>query len=820
MKKNKTLKAEMLCSSLSPEDIPYTSSEELSSTKPKKHPQARMMEALKLGLHITATGYNIFLVGEPHLGRSYLLRDYLSPEAAKKDTPPDLIFVYNFSNPDSPRLISLPAGEGKELKKDLAKVMQKIQKEMASSLDNESFLGKKSTLLHRLQKEKTKILSSMNQMATEKGLSLNIDENGAMSLSPMGQGRVIENGEDENLAEKLKDEIEEKKNELFTPISKLMRRLNDLEQNFAEKETGLEKELLKKIIEQKLDPLIKEKNNLFENQELEDFFQSLRSDMVENHSNFISSELNPDGQLLSLGGEQPSQQAGLFIGYPPSDTSGENIPEKYSINLFVDNSSTKGAPIIFEDHPTMMKLMGSIEREAEMGALVTHFSLIKAGSIHKANGGYLIVHAEDILRHSGAWEALIRSLRAGFSRFDDADGDDSPKAKSLNPESVPLSLKVILVGDESLYEYLLLEDERFSKLFKIKAHMTEYMTRGKSAIDVYLAYIKRIIDADNLLPFKRDALAGLIDYGSRIIEDQTKVTLMFPLIREIMVESSAMASLSKKKDVDAKVLEKTLDARYFRSNLIEEAFMEEYDRNIIKVVTRGKAIGRINGLALTMYGDFEFGLPHQISCTVGAGSGGIIDLERDAQLGGPIHTKAMMILKTYLVGAFAHNKPLILTGSLGFEQNYAGIEGDSASGAELAALLSALSCVPLDQSIAFTGAVGQAGEIMAVGGITRKIEGYFQVCKRHGLTGNQGVIIPKDNLRHLMLRQEVTKEAEEGRFHIYAIDHISEAMEILSGMKAGERKKDGSYTKGSLYDLTDKRLMELTEISAQYIKKT
>jgi predicted ATP-dependent protease len=422
---------------------------------------------------------------------------------------------------------------------------------------------------------------------------------------------------------------------------------------------------------------------------------------------------------------------------------------------------------------------------------------------------------DDMLRYSHAWEALLRALRSGVARIEDAGEEDGNKAKGLRPAPVSLSLKVILIGSEDLYELLLDADDRFSKLFKIKAHFTEYMPRDQAGVRTYLRHIRRIIDDDGLPTFDREALAALVDHGSRLIEDQRRLSLRFSRLREIMVEASALAAMEGKEVVDGAMLRRAQDARNFRSNLVEEAYMEEYDRSIIKVVTKGEAVGRTNGLAVSSYGDFEFGLPHQISCTVGAGSGGIIDLERDAQLGGPIHTKAMMILKSYLVGSFAHNKPLVLTGSLGFEQNYAGIEGDSASGAELAALLSALADAPIRLSFAFTGAVGQSGEIMAVGGVTRKIEGYFEVCRRHGLTGKQGVIMPRDNIDHLLLHGSVVDAVAAKQFHIYAVEHITEALELLTGLPAGRRRKDGSYTPGSLFDRVDRRLAELTRISTR-----
>ena len=882
-----------LCARVLPKDIPYASSRNIPAKISRKSPQKRVLEALELGLFIRSAGYNIFLVGEPDLGRRYMLHSLLAPRAKKEDSPPDLLYVYNFANPDAPCLLSLPAGQGRKLKTRLAETLARLQKDVATRLEHATFLDKRSSLLDKLQSQRSRLLKKMSKMASNKGFSLSLDEDGGMMLYPMQDGRRMADNELENLNESAKNQLKLLGDSLMDPMTELMRQMARAEETYLAKERSLEKEIVEGVLAATLDGLAEKTCAVCTDQALQRYFADLRKDILENYvplflesatgpavakggplaprqenlsgadpksspppacppssASFLAGSLifpaagvAPKSTLLWAPGRFPGSIAATFApsctGQGPSgmthgasgmagpgygqpagadSSAADDIMDRYSINVFVDNSEASGAPLVFEDHPTLSNLMGSIEREAEMGALVTHFSLIKSGAIHRANGGYLVVHAEDLLRHPGAWESLIRSLRSGVSRIDDAGEDEGTKTKGLQPEPVPLSLKVILVGNEDLYEVLLDNDERFSKLFKIKAHMTEHMPRNKNAVHTYMAHIRNIIENDKLLPFTRCALAGLVDYGSRLIEDQQRLSLKYPLLREIMIEASALAAMKKKDEVDAAILGRALDARSFRSNLVEEAYMEEYDRRIIKVVTSGKAVGRINGLAVSFYGNYEFGLPHQISCTVGAGSGGIIDLERDAQLGGPIHTKAMMILKTYLVGAFAHNKPLILTGSLGFEQNYVGIEGDSASGAELAALLSALAGVPVDLSLAFTGAVGQSGEIMAVGGVTRKIEGYFQVCKRHGLTGRQGVILPRDNIAHLMLHSEVIEAIEQNQFHVYAVEHITEALELLTGMPVGKRRKNGTYTPGSLYDLADKRLTELAKIASTMFK--
>ena len=378
----------------------------------------------------------------------------------------------------------------------------------------------------------------------------------------------------------------------------------------------------------------------------------------------------------------------------------------------------------------------------------------------------------------------------------------------------------MLIGTEDLYEALVLNEDRFAKLFRIKAQMAERMDRNAAGVRFYLSVIARIAEESGLRPFDRTALAWLVDLGSHLCEDQRRLSLKFPLLREQMIEGDALAGMEGAEIVTGDIMERSYAARTYRANLVEEIFMEEYDREMIKVCTSGSAIGQVNGLSVTGYGDFEFGLPHRISCTVGVGHEGIIDLEREAELGGPIHTKAMMILKSYLTNLFARKKPLVLAGSLYFEQSYAGIEGDSASGAELVALLSALADVPVRLDLAFTGAVSHSGQIMAVGGVTRKIEGFFKVCARHGLTGSQGVIIPHDNVDHLMLSPDVLQAVEKGQFAIYAVRSIKEALTLLTGLPVGRRRKDDTFTPGSLYDMVDRRLERLGDYAQNSFRRT
>ncbi len=807
MKKPLPLSPDKLRSILPPERVAYASSQDI----PKRNgnsllPQGRAREALELAMHIKDSGYNIYLSGESNLGRSRLIKDYLRQRARKMATPPDLIYVHNFENADEPRLITLPAGQGRKLKAALAKALNRIRKELPGRFEHAPYIQRQARLMEAFQGKRQKVFREMDLVAVGQGFNLDMDDQGSLTLYPLVEGKRLSEEEFEKLDSGIRDDLKLKGDRLLQVMAGLMRQLTKAEVELSESERSLEREVIEGALNKILTPLVETFDKACRSEDLSGYFVDLRKDLLENPEHFMPREhMNPAAPADSRGGLL--EQSPLLPALP------EETPSAYEINVFVDNSGLKGAPIVMDDHPVPHNLLGCIEREAEMGALITDFTLIKAGSLHKANGGFLIIRVEELLQHPTAWEGLMRALRAGIARIEDTS-EEGVKTKGLAPEPLRIDLKLILIGTEDIYETLLLADDRFGKLFKIKAHLTESMPRNAAGIKTYLGRMREIIAEGGLLPFSRDALAGMVDYGSYLCEDQKKLSLKYPLLREIMIEASAVADMAGKAEVDAAALKQARRARTYRANLYEEHFMEEYDRGLIKVPTTGRAVGRVNGLSVTWYGDFEFGLPHQISCTVGVGHDGIIDLEREAKLAGPIHTKAMMILKSYLVSMFAHNKPLILTGSLYFEQSYAGVEGDSASGAELTALLSALANVPVSLSLAFTGAVSQTGQIMAVGGVTRKIEGFFEVCRRQGLTKGQGVLIPTDNIDHLMLNDEVTAAVEAGQFNIYPVAHIAEALELLTGLPAGRQHKDGSFTPGSLYQLVDKRLANLGRIAS------
>jgi len=795
MPATKALSSTKLCARLDPLRIAYPDSTTIPCPRALTPMQPRALQALELGLAIAKKEYNIFVVGEPQLGRTYLVQNFLEPRAAKRPTPPDWIYVFNFEDPDRPLALSLQSGQAKAFKAGLAGVIQRIRDEVPLRFGQEHYLRKKEKLIRQFQDSKEEVMVKMEEQASRHGFNLCFDKQGNVNLYPIVDGQVLNGQEVEKLESSLRLKLKNEGDRTLDAMLGLLRQINAREQDLHEGERSLEREVLKQVLTETFDPFAAKHAA---HQHLSAFLHALRQDLLDNQDQF-----------------KPKEPSPANVGPDPS-AAGDGCFERFAVNLFVDNSRLQGAPVILEDNPTFFNLLGCIEREAEWGALFTDFTLLKAGALHRANGGFLVLHIEDVLQHPQAWEGLLRALRSMQIRIEDpGDHHEIIRTKTIVPNPIPLQVKVILVGSEDAYDLLLAYDDRFPKLFKIKGQIQETVDRTADSIRKYVSALARMIREDDLLPFDREALAWLVDFSSRLAEDQKKLSLRLPIVREVMIEASAISSLAASTMVDRRALGRAWEARNYRANLYEEEFLSEYDRQLIKVATSGCAVGQCNGLSVTFLGDYELGLPHQISCTVGVGHGGIIDLEREAELGGPIHTKGMMILKSYLLKLFAQNKPVVLNASLCFEQSYAHVDGDSASGAELAALISALSGRANNLSLAFTGAVSQSGAIMAVGGVTRKIEGFFEVCRRRGLTGKQGVIIPKDNVIHLMLKQEVVDAVEAGRFHIYPVDRIEQALEILTGLPVGKRLKNGTFSAGSLYRNVDDRLRELEYLAAK-----
>jgi predicted ATP-dependent protease len=785
-----------------PDGLPFADSaaipedpDALSRTQPRAH------AALTMALSIGGREYNVYLAGEPYLGRTHFARTFLDPAAAKAAPPPDWLYVHNFDDPDRPRAISLPAGQGRGFKTALAKAVADLREEIPARFEREAYLNQKQTLMRGYNADRETVLDEMEDKAKGEGYSLFVDDQGSYTLYPLLEGKVVSDEEFERLDPELKKTLKAKGDRLLEEMGSALRRLSKEERGYRDREKDLERQTAGEV----LDARLEEFTELRAAQPaIAQYLDALRADILDNLDAFM-----------------PKDQQGQAAQAPPALHGEGAFPDdifyRYEANLFVDNGPLSGAPVVVEDHPTYFNLMGCIERESEMGALYTDFTLIKAGSLHRANGGFLIIRVDDLSTNVGAWEGLLRALRSGLARVEDpAEGGEHVRTRTIEPEPIPLDVKVVLVGSDEAYEVLLYSDERFGKLFKLKAHLQETMPRTPDNTLVYLKLAGRVIRDAKLPLFDRSALAALVEHASLVAEDQARLSLKLPLARELMIEAAALARTRGATTVCAAHLAEALAARDFRVNLFEEEYLEEYDREMIKVATTGEAVGRANGLSVRMFGDYAFGLPHQIACSVGVGHGGILDLEREAELGGPIHTKGMMILKSYLIDRFARDRPLVMAGSLCFEQSYAAVEGDSASGAELAALLSALAERPIRLRYAMTGAVSQSGAILAVGGLNEKIRGFFTVCRRRGLTGDQGVILPADNVVNLMLDADVVEAVRQGKFHIFPVTTIEGAMEILTGLPAGRRGPDGAFPDGTLYALVDARLALLAKHAAPW----
>ncbi len=776
--------------------IPYETSDDIPRSKQIKNFQPRAYKALELAVNIDKLDYNIYLSSDPNLGRSAIVTEFLKPYAKKKQTPPDLLYVNNFEDQDKPILLFVPAGTGKILKSGLSKTVQEVRKELISKFETDSYIKKRSKLLDDFNEQKNSLLKQMNSIAVERNFLLDFEDKNSITLFPVMDGKKISDEEFTTLDKKTQESYNQHGDVLLQILTEMIRKITKAEADYKDSEKNLDKSIMENVLSRQLMPFLNKFLKLLEKDDeqkeiIKQYFELLTADMLDNFDIFLPKEHNS---------QNSSQNEHLSAHH-------EIEIFRYEINLFVDNSNTKGAPILYEDNPTSYNLLGSIERESEMGALITDFTLIKAGSLHKALGGYLIIHIEDILQYTTAWEGLMRSLRASVSRIhESAEQSEAIRTKGIEPAPIPLDLKFILIGTDSLYEKLISHDERFAKFFKIKAQLVDSTDRNSTNIKHWLSNLTTILDSENLLPFTKASLAALVDFSSMLCNDQKKLSLKFSIIRDVMIEATTLARIANKKIVEVETLEQALSDRKFRHNYLEEELLNEYCRNMVHIQTSGFAVGRVNALSVTIYGDYEFGLPHQISCTAGVGHGGIIDLEREAELGGPIHTKAVMILKSYLLNQFAQNKPLVLTGSLCLEQCYSGIEGDSASGAELVALLSAIADHPINLSLAFTGAISPAGKILSVGGVTKKIEGFFAICNYRGLTGEQGVIIPYVNKENLMLSKSVQEAVNNGLFHIYPVKTINEALALLTGMPCGSMKKDKSYTKNSFFEKVDNKL--------------
>jgi lon-related putative ATP-dependent protease len=770
--------------------------------------QDRALKALVFGVEMKAKGFNIFAAGPPVTGKRPATRSYLEKIAKTKPTPPDWCYVNNFQNPYEPKALKLPSGKAKIFQKDLKNLIDQVKRAVPAALQSEEFAARTNIITKRSVEERDKILNELNDIAKQSSYAVRMNQLG-IGIVPIRAGKPLSQEEYDALPASAKKKFEQSRETVRTALDKAGKRVNELEANTLDEL----KKLRDDTVHYAMGGLISTLTSRYQDQpEVIQYLNDMRDDILENT------------ELFTLGG---AEQQKKDSDTPPILTE-RDLPDllfrRYQVNVIVDNSDLKGAPVIAEDNPTVTNLLGRIESEAKFGTLSTDFTLIKGGSIHKANGGFLILGARELLTSQLSYEGLKRALQNGNIAIEETGQRlGVASTKSLTPQPIPLDVKIVLAGDNQIYQALYVADPDFGLLFKVKAQFDDTIERNDENMKTYGRFVHTLCEKENLSHLEAAAIAKVVEYGSRLAEDQTKLSTKFPEIADLVREANHYASQDESKYIkDAHIL-KALQEKIYRSNLLDEKTKEMIERGIILIDTSGTKTGQVNGLSVISLGDFDFGQPSRITVSVGLGREGIIDIERQARLGGQLHTKGVLIISGYLENKYARDKPLSVACRLVFEQSYGGVDGDSASSTELYAILSALSDLPIKQNFAVTGSVNQKGEVQAIGGVNEKIEGFYHTCKAKGLKGNEGVLIPKSNVQHLMLSEEVVEAVKQGRFHIYPVSTIDEGIEILTGVKAGVLKDDGNYEADTVHFKTNQRLTEMaSEITkfGQFTRRT
>ncbi len=751
--------------------------------------QERAVRALKFGLEIKERGFNIYVAGLPGSGRTTAVKDFLEEIAKDKPVPSDWCYVNNFSDPFVPRAIKLPVGQGKKFQRNVKTFIDEVRNVLPKAFESEDYGTKRDAVIRAIEEEKASLVAQLNEKAQKEGFAIQSTPIGVLII-PVVKGKPLRDQELLSLPHQIRDQIERKRDKLKSELRSAMRQLRGLERKGNEAIQKLNQEVALYAIGHLVDGLA-EKYEKFP--DVKPYLEDVRKDIIENVTLFIKEPKAPPVPI-------------------PVPWFKELPFRKYEVNVIVDNSDLKGAPVVTELNPTYQNLFGRIEKEAQFGVLTTDFTMIRGGSLHKANGGYLAIPAEEVLRNMFSYDSLKRTLMNERITIEEAgERLGFITTKGLRPEPIPLEVKVILIGNPLLYQQLYLLDMDFKELFKVKADFDTTMNRTDDTVRKYAAFVCTLCQKEKLRHLHASGVAKIVEYGSRLAQDQQKLSTTFGEVADIIREANFYALHENSEYVTADHVKKAIDEKVYRSNLIQKKIQEMIERNVLLIDTEGEAVGQVNGLSVMSLGDFSFGVPSRVTASMGLGREGIIDIQREAKMAGPIHTKGVMILSGYLAEKYARDKPLSLSARLVFEQSYGMVEGDSASSTELYALLSALSGFPIKQSIAVTGSVNQKGEVQAIGGVNEKIEGFFEVCKAKGLTGEQGVLIPESNMQNLMLKEEVVEAVREGKFHIYPVKNIDQGIEVLTRAKSGVRQQDGTFEKETINYRVDKSLGAMAE---------
>lgn len=768
--------------------------------------QDRAIKAIEFGIGMSRHGYNIFALGPTGVGRHALVQRYVADQAAAEAPPNDWCYVNNFEQPYRPRVLRLPAGMGKDLRNDVQRLVGELRNALSSTFENEEYQTRRQSLEMELQEQQQKGLNELQEQARERGVTL-LRTPGGLVFAPYKDGNVLAPEQFSQLPQEEQDRIKAEVEVLQERLQKILIQAPRLERDFRERIRVLNEEVAGFVLNELMDDYYQK---YAEQPAVVEFLRALQKDVSQNLPGFVSGEE-----------KQQEQETPAVL---PNGATASAQQRRYQVNLLVDASDLKGAPVVYETNPSYLNLVGRVEQMATMGALITDFTLIKPGSLHRANGGYLIVDALKVLTSPYAWEGLKRALQFGEIRIESPVQMMSlTTTVSLEPEPIPLKVKVVLVGDRQTYYLLAQYDPDFNELFKVAADFGDELVRTPETEQLYARLIATVARREKLRPFDNSAVARIIERSARLVSDAERLTMRIQVVYDLMEEADYWAQQAGATIVSASHVQQALDAQIYRSDRIRERTQEEVLRQTILVDTAGAKVGQINGLSVIQLGTYMYGQASRITATIHMGQGDVVNIEREVEMSGPIHSKGVLILASLLRARYASERPLALSASLVFEQSYGGVDGDSASSTELYALLSAISGVPIKQSFAVTGSVNQHGEVQAIGGVNEKIEGYFDLCKARGLTGEQGVLIPIANVKHLMLRQDVVEAAAAGQFHIYAVTTIDEGIELLTGTPAGARDAAGNYPKGTINFLVAQRLQAMAEqraaLDAEGVKK-
>jgi lon-related putative ATP-dependent protease len=753
--------------------------------------QARALRSIDFGLNLDNKGFNIFILGENGTGKLTTIKSVLAKKAADETVPSDWCYVYNFREPDFPLAISFPPGLAVIFHKDMAELVRILKVEIPKVFESKEYEKQKSKILEDFQKKQKELFSSLEVEAEEKGFSIRKSVGGLMIIPVKKGGEPLTEEEYEALEGGVKAKVDEIGKELQEKLNDVAREVREAEKNVKELLSKLEKDATISAVGHYMEDL---KNKYQGHEKIVSYLSDVTEDVLEHIEDFkAQEEQTPPLPFMKMQKQEPS-----FT--------------RYAVNVLVNNQDTKGAPCIYESNPTFFNLIGRLEYRFQYGMATTDFSMIKAGALHKANGGYLVINVLDLLRSMFSYDVLKRAIKNREIKLEDIlEQYRMISTATLRPEPIPLNVKVILLGTPYLYYLLYNLDEEYRELFKVKADFDNRMECNEGTMQAYAAFVGSSSKKENLMPFDRSGVAKIVEYGSRLAGHQLKLSSKFSEIADLLREANYWAGKADGKVVTAEHVEKAINEKVYRTNRIEERLQEMILEGTLIIDTEGAKVGQVNGLAVLDMGDYSFGKPSRITASTYAGKAGVINIERETKMSGKIHEKAVLIITHYIGSIYARKKSISFTASITFEQLYDMVEGDSATCAELYVILSSLSGISLKQNIAVTGSMDQNGDVQPIGGVNEKIEGFFELCKMRGLDGTHGVIIPKKNVHHLMLKKEVVDAVRDGKFSVYPIERVEEGMEIFTGMPMGQMQEDGTFPEGSIHYLVKKRLEEITE---------